>query len=52
MLKDEHFTYDYTRDPNRAPRPPWRVVMKVSDGHQGSVLNCKHPACVKVRDDA
>jgi len=45
----EHYRYEYTRDPERAPRPPWRVRQIVNDGHTGSLLNCPHPACVLLR---
>ena len=28
-----------------------RVRAILNDGHNGTVLNCKHPSCVAVRDD-
>lgn len=36
----------------RIEHPRSGVVYAIlNDGHNGTVLNCKHPSCVAVRDD-
>lgn len=47
-----HYRYDFTHDPERQPRPPWRVQAIVNDGHNGSILNCTHDECRSLRASA
>lgn len=46
---DDHYRYESTyRDPGR---PATGVKATINAGHRGTVLNCPHPACVKVRQE-